>query len=210
MRDQLRRRLVQHARTLGIERQRRLRRNLGRGLRRRARRRRRHTGQAVEAQAPDPAVRDDLVELILIDLPPQVRPRPRPVTFLDDAVVHVGDVDRAVGRGLDVDRPEQRIGAQDELRSGIDVAQLRQPFVLDDAGAANEAADRLADQQIALQVRRHPVRADDVGAGGGGEMIQAADRHADANHAALRVREPGLGQTISKPGSSCSGTVNAP
>ena len=200
--DELRRRLLEHPRPRRVERERGLRRNLRRRLRGRTCRRRRHPGHAVESQPPDPAVGDDLVELILLDLPPQVRSGPRPVTFLDDAVVHVGDVDRAIGRRRDVDRPEQRIGAGDELRSGIHVAQLRQPFVLDDARAADQSADRLGDQQIAAQVRR----ARDARARHRRRTRRSGDSAARPACARAPCRpacpQPDSGHTVSNPGSN--------
>ena len=68
-------------------------------------------------------------------------------------MVHVGDVERAVRRVADVHRPEQLIDARQELRVRIDVAQLRQPFDVLDRRAADQPADRLGEEQIALQVR---------------------------------------------------------
>jgi hypothetical protein len=79
-------------------------------------------------------------------------------------VVHVGDVERAVRTGLRVHRPEQRIAAEHEFRTGIRVSQLRQPVALHDLRAPNEPAHRLGDEEIAAHVVRQTMTAADVGA----------------------------------------------
>ena len=114
--DELRRRLGVHARRREV----RLDSRHGRAARRGAGvglgRRRRDGGNADIAQTPDATEPwTDLVELVLFDLVAEVRARERPLRVLDDAVVHVGDVDRAVRPVADVHRPEQQIRAQDEL-----------------------------------------------------------------------------------------------
>ena len=81
---------------------------------------------------------DHLVQLELLDALPQIGPRPGPGRFLDDAVIHVRDVHRAVGRGAYVDRSKQQIGAQQKFGPGIRVAQLRQSFGLDDLRTAQD------------------------------------------------------------------------
>ena len=102
-------------------------------------------------------------------------------------MVHVGQVDRAVGRGGQVDGTEQRIGAGDELRSGIGVLEPRQALADRDLGAPHQPADRLGEEQVAAQIVGQAVAAEDVLAAGRGEVVEDADRHADAAHAALRV-----------------------
>ena len=149
----------------------------------------RNCGPAVEAQPPDAAVVGDLVQLMLLDLRAQVRPARRPLRFLDDAVVHVGDVDRAVRPQLQVDRAEQRIGPEDELRSGIDVSELREPIGLDDLRATDQASDRLGEEQITAHVLRIAVGPHDLRAGGRGEVVQRAERLTDAAHASLHVAD---------------------
>ena len=64
---------------------------------------------------------------------------------------------------------------------------MRQSLGLDDLCAADETADGFADEQVALQVVRQTIGADDVVAGAGGEVVEHADRHAHAAHAALGV-----------------------
>ena len=76
--------------------------------------------------------------------------------------------------------PEQLIAARQELRVRIDVAQLGQPFDVVDRRAADQAADRLGEEQIALQIGGQPIAADDRRAGRRGEVIQVLRRHARA------------------------------
>ena len=63
-------------------------------------------------------------------------------------MVHVGDVERAVRRVADVHGPEQLIDAGQELGVRVDVAQLGQPFDVVDRRAADQAADRLGEEQL--------------------------------------------------------------
>ena len=55
-----------------------------------------------------------------------------------------------------------------ELRMNSDpgyaIAKLRQALGLDDLRAPHEAADRLADEHVALQIGRQPIGAHDVDA----------------------------------------------
>ena len=74
----------------------------------------------------------------------------RPLPLLDDAVVHVGDIQGAIRRIADIHRTEQLIGAGHELGSRIGIPQLGQPFDVLDLRPANEAADRLGEQQVPL------------------------------------------------------------
>jgi hypothetical protein len=91
---------------------------------------------------------------------------------LDDAVVHVGDVDRTIGGVADVHRPEQLVAARHEFRTRIHVAELGQPFDVLDRRAPDQTAHRLGEQQVAPQVRRECIAADDGGTSGRGEVIQ--------------------------------------
>jgi hypothetical protein len=107
-------------------------------------------------------------------------------------VIHVRNVDGPIRRCRDVDRPEERVGAQDELGSRIYVAELRQTLVLHDPRAANQSADRLGNQQIAAKIRWDAVRPDHVGTRRCREMVDGSDRHPDAHHPTSHVGEPGL------------------
>ena len=106
-------------------------------------------------------------------------------------MVHVQDVDGAVGSALDVDRPEQRIGADDELAARICVPDLGQPVGLDDPGAADEPADRIREEQIAVQIRGVAIASHDLGAGRRREVIEVIGRQPDARQASLHVADAG-------------------
>ena len=121
------------------------------------------------------------------------RPRTRPLPLLDDPVVHVGDVQRAIRRVADVHGPEQLIDARQELGVRIDVPQLGQPFDVVDGGAPDQPADRLGEQQIALEIRGQSIAADDRRSRRRREVIQVLRRHARSADASLHVADSGSG-----------------
>ena len=125
--DELRRRLVEHVR-------------LRAGL------------EVLVDQPPDAAAADVLVHAVLLDDLAQVAALADPVPFLDDAAVHVDDVEAAVGAGGHVDRAEVGVGGADEFRLVVGVAEVGHALVVLDLGAADEPADRFAEQQVAAQV----------------------------------------------------------
>ena len=127
------------------------------------------------------------VELVLIDLAPQVGVRSDELCVLDDAGIHVDQHQRAVRRVVNRDRAEQRIGGPHELRLRVCVLQLGEPLADDHLGAADDAPDRLVEEEIAGEVLRQPVAAVDLDPGGRGEVIEGSVRHADPVHAALLV-----------------------
>ena len=61
-------------------------------------------------ETPDSTLVDHLVQVVLLNARTQVGSRSGPLRLLDDAVIHVGDVDRAVGRRGLINRTEVRIG----------------------------------------------------------------------------------------------------
>ena len=138
---------------------------------------------------PDAPLPHGLVERVLIDARAQIRAGARPRRFLDDAAIHVDDVERAVGRSRHVDRAEKRIGRLDELVPEIRVAKLREPLGHDRLHAADDAADRLAVNQVALQIGGEAIAAIDVVAGGAGHAVERTVGHAHGAHAGLHVRD---------------------
>src|SRR5258708_20827011 len=106
----------------------------------------------------------------------------------------VGVVERPVGGVADVYGPEQLIDARQELRARVDVAQLGQPFDVVDRRASDQTADGFCEEQMALEISRQTVAAEDRGAGGRGEMIQVLRRHARPGDSPLdgaaAMREP--------------------
>ena len=85
-----------------------------------------------------------MIEAVLLDDCAQVGTFFRPAAFLDDAARHVGDVERAVGSGDEIDGAKVRIGRADELGFLVGVAQVSEAGAGFDFGAADEAADRFA------------------------------------------------------------------
>ena len=144
-------------------------------------------GDAVVAHAPDATEPDDGLETKLLDAGVQVGAGTGPLGLLNDAVVHIHDVEGAVGAGLDVDRAEERIRSEDEFGARIGVLQLGDTLGLDDLGAAHEASDRLGEEEVALEVFGQRGAAEDIRTGRRGEMVQRAERDAGAAHAALLV-----------------------
>jgi hypothetical protein len=67
----------------------------------------------------------------------------------------------------------------------------RHALGLDDLGAADEAADRVGEEQVPIQIGRIAIAADDLGPGGGREVAQAAGGHAHARQSALHVADAG-------------------
>ena len=99
---------------------------------------------AVVDQSPDATLVDHLVQVVLLDLRAQVGAGSREVPDLDDAVVHVGDVDRPVRRGRHVDGTEVRVERLDELVARIGVVEDRQPLLVLRVDSANDPRHRLA------------------------------------------------------------------
>ena len=96
----------------------------------------------------------------------------------------------AIGPGLHVHRPEERIGPEDELRAGIGVAKLGQPVGLDDLRATDQSAHGLGEQEIAAKILRKSIATDDIRAGRRREVVEGAERLADPPHPALHIADP--------------------
>ena len=71
------------------------------------------------------------------------------------------------------------------------------PSVFTIFDAADEPADRIREQEIAVHIRGVPVSAHDLGPGRRREVAQVVGRHPDAREAALHVADPGAGHGIS-------------
>ena len=142
---------------------------------------------AVVDQPPDAALVNDLVEIVLLDPRAQVRPGPCEVPHLDDAVVHVRDVDGAVRCGRHVDGTEERIERLDELVVRIRVVQIREAFFFLRADPPDDAPDRLAIEIVTHEIFRQPVAAVDVVARAPGDPFERSVGHARRVQAALHV-----------------------
>ena len=117
---------------------------------------------AVVRQTPDAAVPQDLVQLVLFDLLPEVRAFLGPLRALDHAAIHVGDVHRAVRSGRDVGGTEQRIHRPDELGLRVDVPKLRQAVRFHRPQPTDDAGDDLAVEVVADQVFRKSIATIDL------------------------------------------------
>ena len=135
---------------------------------------------AVVGQPPDAPMAEHFVQLVLLDLLPEVGAFLGPRRPFDHAAIHVGDVDRAVGRVRDADRAEQRVERADELAPRVHVAKLRQAFGLHRPQPPHRPRHRLAVQVVAEQIRRQPVTAIDRVSRRGSRIDDGAIRHARA------------------------------
>ena len=147
MRDELGRRFVEHAR-------------LGTGL------------EIFVHEAPDAAVAIDLIQAILLDDLAEVAAVLDPVAFLDDAAIHVHEVEAAVRAVHHVHDTEVRIAGADELRLGVGIADAGDAVFVRHLGATDESADGLGDEDVATEVGWQAVAAHDFLAARGGEVIQ--------------------------------------
>ena len=131
---------------------------------------------------------------VLLHLAPQIRSRRAELRVLDDAGVHVHQVQRAIGRVDDADRTEEGIGGADELGLGVGVSKLREAVSRDDFRAADDPRDGLVEEQIADEIPGKSIAAIDLDTGCGREVIERAVRQPDAVHAALHVRDSPRGR----------------
>ena len=95
--------------------------------------------------------RDDLVAQVFRDV----------AAVLNDAAVHVHDVQRAVGRRRQIHRPEALVGRREELARSYAFARAQRRAVVADDDAADQFAGRLGDEDVAVQIRRQPIAAID-------------------------------------------------
>ena len=129
----------------------------------------------------------DLVQVVLLDLLSQVRLRPDELRVLDDAGVHVDEVQTPIRCVVNAHWSEERIGRSNELRFRVGVPKLRQSVGHHDFGAAHDSSHRLVEEEIADQIRRKTIAAIDLDARRRGEVIERAVGQPDATHAALHV-----------------------
>ena len=136
MSDELGRRFVEHAR-------------LGAGL------------EILVHEAPDASVAIDLIQAILLDHLAEVAAVLDPITFLDDAAVHVHEVEAAVGAVHHVDDTEVRIAGADEFGLRVRVIDMGDTIDDRDLGSTNETTDGLGDEDVATQINRQAIATDD-------------------------------------------------
>ena len=124
--------------------------------------------------APDAAKPDRSGEPALVDLLPQ---EGRHVGLvLDDAAVHVRDVERAVRTDRERHRPEPLVGAREELAIGESIPRDRQPIVLRHVEPLDRVRRRLADERVAGELGAEERRTIEDGAARGGQVRERAVR----------------------------------
>ena len=118
-------------------------------------------------EAVDAAVADALVQLARQDLVAQVGRDIGPV--LDDASVHVDEVEAAVRPRVEVHRAEALVGGRDEIDSvRVRVRRADAGSVLLQDAPRDEVGGGVADEGVAAVLGREVVAAVDDGAAGGG------------------------------------------
>ena len=139
-------------------------------------------------EAPNTAMAGDLVHRVLLDDLPQVATFAHPVAFLDNAAVHVDEVEAAVGTNGHVHDAEVRIRRTDELVMAMRVGEARDAILDGDFGATDEAADWLGDEHVTTEVRWVAIGTHDFLSTGSGEVIELLIRQG-ATSATLVVGE---------------------
>ena len=100
------------------------------------------------ADAPDAAVLDVPVEAVGGDVLPRGRIEPRGV--LDDAAVHVGDVEAAVGALGGIDETAVDVGGAEELLAlGLGLLEVDEPAGFREVGAADDVDRGIAEEVVA-------------------------------------------------------------
>ncbi len=141
-------------------------------------------------EPPDATAADVLVQVQFLNLLAKIGARPDPGAFLDDATVHVHDV-QLVPSGAVTRLTGRKLGSVERMNSRplgfVEISQDGEAFALFDFGAADEAADGLCEKQVALQIGGQAVAAKNVGSAGPGEVIERLVRGAHAVEAALVI-----------------------
>ena len=109
----------------------------------------------------------------------------------------------------DVDRAEQRIGADDELRSGY-AFRSWSSLGLHDLRPANKPAHGVGEQKVAVQIRRVSIRSNDLGPVVEVKWLKLPAGMRTRGRPPCMSATPGAGQGTSKPCSHWSLTMNAP
>ena len=112
------------------------------------------------------------------DVVAQIDRQGQPV--LDDPAIHVDDVERAVGRVGEKDRPETLVGRGEELAAFVRLARPQRRAVVGQDDAADEVGGRLGDEDVPVQIGRQPIAAIDERGADGREPRQRAVGAIDA------------------------------
>ena len=96
----------------------------------------------------DAAHADLFVEGVLLHGLAEIAAFLGPVSLLDDAAIHIGDVEGSIGRGVEIDGAEERVGRADELGLFVRIAEDGDAVFHFDLRAADEAADGFAEEKF--------------------------------------------------------------
>ena len=116
--------------------------------------------------------REDLIAQVLGDV----------VAMLDDAVIHVDEVERAVRRVRQIHRPEALVGRGQELGALVRLPRDELRAVVMDDDAADEVGGGIDDEDVAAELRGKAIAAIDRGRADGGVRGEPA---VGAEHAGL-------------------------
>ena len=100
--------------------------------------------------------------------------------LLDDAAVHVDDVERAVGRVGEPHRPEALVRGGEELPFLVGLPCPQSPSVILDHDPADQVGGRIDDEHVAVQLRGQTVAAVDLRPADRREAVERAIGAIDA------------------------------
>src|SRR5688500_9617646 len=99
-------------------------------------------------EAPDAPASNVFVQLILLHHIAQVRTFLHPIAFLNDASIHIYDVERSVGSCRHVNGPEIWVGGTNEFRLFISVSEIGNSLVDIDLCPTDQSTNRFCKKQI--------------------------------------------------------------
>ena len=120
----------------------------------------------------DPSLADILVQPVGGHHTPQIGTPAHPITFLDNAPVHVEDIETAIGTGLRRQRPEVGILRGDEFSTLVGIHQHGLAGDVGDLRPANEPSYSLGNEQIAAHILGQSIASIDTLPAAAGEVIQ--------------------------------------
>ena len=125
--------------------------------------------------APEPG---RTLEPVLHDVTTEVLRHIR--ALLDDAAVHVHDIERAVGGIREVHRPEALVRGRDEFPSLVRLPRLHRLGVHGQDDAAHDVGGRIRDEGVPVHFRRKTIAAIDDGRADGRELREGTVGTVDA------------------------------
>ena len=129
-----------------------------------------HAVDAAESGAPIEPALENLIAQVFGDRD----------AVLDDAAIQIGDVERAVGRIGQIDRPEALVGGGEELSARVGLARGQALAAVLEDEARHEVRRRFGDEHVAVELRRQTVAAIDRRRAHRGELEQRSVGAIDA------------------------------